>query len=398
MWTTDMKKITSILLCAALVFGTSGCSVSDLFKTEDTGAGSISVVDDSMYLNLGALTEEDDIVTETYTTVKRGDMGANIRDVRVNAYFPNIEYTNFPSTTGTIRYKDITVQTGDYVKVGDVVGHITVEYDKSPLVQKELELKRMQERYATLVEDNEKSLADYLEDVEEQYEDSYERDGKYDDYTHDINMIYYNQKVRQWENTKKAQLERIQEAEDALKEYKETLTVTEVKATKEGWVRWVDNYRTEGDIVNAWDTILIITTSDKVFISLDNYANRLAYGDEVTLSLGGNSTYKARVLSPSAMSSYTSMQTKNVIMEVECNFEDVMFSRGLTISGDTNTMRNVLLVDRNAVTVVEDEFYVTVVREDGTKVKQTFIPGGSDNDYYWVFTGLEEGTVLLCNN
>ena len=58
-------------------------------------------------------------------------------------------------------------------------------------------------------------------------------------------------------------------------------------------------------------------------------------------------------------------------------------------------MENVLLVPAEAVTIDKRKYYVTVLGEGGSMTKTQFIPGGGNDEYYWVFDGLQEGTRIV---
>ena len=60
----------------------------------------------------------------------------------------------------------------------------------------------------------------------------------------------------------------------------------------------------------------------------------------------------------------------------------------------TRSEKNVLIVPKSAVTVKDKSAYVTVVKEDGSVEQVSFIPGGSDTNYYWIAEGLEEGMTV----
>ena len=53
-----------------------------------------------------------------------------------------------------------------------------------------------------------------------------------------------------------------------------------------------------------------------------------------------------------------------------------------------------LIVPKAAVVNKDKSTYVTVVKGDGSVEQRSFVPGGSDNNYYWVVEGLTEGMTI----
>lgn len=58
------------------------------------------------------------------------------------------------------------------------------------------------------------------------------------------------------------------------------------------------------------------------------------------------------------------------------------------------SMDQVVLVPKGAVETTNGYTYVNVVMEDGSVVRKNFVAGGSNNNYYWVIQGLDEGMTI----
>jgi len=94
---------------------------------------------------------------------------------------------------------------------------------------------------------------------------------------------------------------------------------------------------------------------------------------------------------------YMVVQVTSEIPEELLNMGNQLLGMPVTVTGNTEEIQNVTIVDRKAVELEEGEYYVQLM-EDG-QVKKRFVTLGSANNngngsVVWIVDGIEEGDEL----
>ena len=217
----------------------------------------------------------------------------------------------------------------------------------------------------------------------------------------------------------------IEEAKGELDSLTEVGEVYEVKADRAGFVNFENIYPAGKEL---WDGAYIchILDNKHVYVEAERQADQFHYGMEVELNTSvGKVT--ARVVSGGSWALYGNLESSravksesNGIYTYEDWYEYVYGKRNdnssraifllefeedvsdkatgftnMKLQGNLKTIENVITIPKKAVTEENEQYYVTVLKEDGGLLKTEFIPGGSNGDEYWVLEGLTEGMQIV---
>lgn len=378
--------VTAILTAASL--GMAGCGESGSVFT-DAGTDVVLTPDMSQYLDLSVLSEEGDeeegwnsygTYTLTYGTFSTqiATMRANVRMLETNCV--RAEYK-----VGTMRLKQLLVEKNQYVTAGTPVAEVSMETDTMELEELERKLLRLQERYAA-------AHADFLERQEEREENFARWDPQ-----RSIDKIHYNQAQIDFDQTTISYAQQIADLQEQIEELKELAGQTQILAKQDGYVLDVALLQKGQKLENG--TVLIqMVPADKIYLEFTDRLQHYGYGNQVTLLAGDArqaKSYDAAIVS--AVSRVLSSQWDRNVTRLDGDYDisELLGHGPFNVTGETSVMENVLLIPAEAVTAEKQKYYVTVLNEDGSMTKTQFIPGGSNDEYYWVFDGLEEGTRIV---
>lgn len=319
------------------------------------------------------------------------------------------EYINTRTTSGSVgfsitsdlywdksdcRYQEVNVEKGSYVSEGDVLMKFTTDDSEIALEEKQLNLKRLQEDYSISRSDKQKEIATAKEGL-----------AGLESYDYQIAQLQVNKLQTSYEQycyETEYQIAQIQKEIEEIQEEMERNTIT---APYDGIVEWVTTY-TIGDKVPEYTTLISMYSTDKIAIKAENPGNVFAYNQEVTLTgraqslevqLEGRIVSAANILPLELQSEYMVVQITSEIPEEVMELGIDLLGATVSISGNTEEIQNITIVDRKAVELEDGDYYVQLM-EDGI-VKKRFVTIGCANNngngsIVWIVDGVDEGDEL----
>ncbi len=377
------NRKTAIVLALALGLTCAACGTSE-------SAAANSGVAKENYLNTEALNNQGGQLEagqyQVYTlekgTFTEEALGQTLDRAYINA---TIAYIELPCEEA--RFAAYAANHFVYVNEGDLLATFYAEVDGIALEQAELDLQRLEERFAQAeVEHTEKAEELRVEQITEP-----------DGYGKQIIGIEREQEELNWANTKRIYEQNIKNVKKTIKELKETGSVIEVYSPADGIAIPTRGYAA-GMKVKDGDYLCHIVPVDEYYVAADKRTDLYNYGMEMTFKTRAGAA-TGTVISADSKVLYGNLDANEVIFSIEANDvvtqDDLNASRGLAFEGNAKTVENVILIPKTAVTVEGDECFVTVLKDDGSLLKTEFIPGGSNTEYYWVFDGLTEGMRII---
>ena len=381
------RMIKAALLLGFSCFFLQACSLENPLKSTDLES---SIVDKSMYLNTKVLDESVDNSSDlTTTTIKKGTF-YNEFSSKAELFFPNSKLIIAKSEYGDVVFEEFAVEEGAYVQKDDCIAKVHIESDSIGITQKELELQRLQE--SIVVKEAEWVIWD------KETQDDIKK--MTDHYEYEIALLNYHATVTLHDQERESILDSIADLEVIITDLKAAAQVSEIVAPITGFV-WELEDIASGDVLKQDISLSKVVMLDCIYLKVESASSLLTYGKQVDIIVkkGGDIlSLTGEVISLSDMNLLKSMQTEAAYIKVEVDPNTVIgvgWVSLINVTAKTRKMDNVLLIEKDAVTVDNDITYVTVLEEDGSLVKKGFISGGNNNTYYWVLSGLEEGTKLV---
>lgn len=384
------KRITAMLLGLAMTISLAGCESSGTLVT-DTGSGKKQDIELEDYLKTDVLEQEEQTVDSLYTvlTLEKGTFEEEALKQILKRSYLNVPTIRLSMEGLTASFGEYVADYMQYVEEGDVIATVYTDIDEIAVEEARIKLQRLQERY----QEAETQMQEDLEDITEQ------RGLIYNDYKRAVQDIRYSQRQLDWEYTKYSYESQIEEAKEELEKLTQIGAVYEVKAETAGYVYYTTKY-SAGKELKDGDYICHIMNSNVVYAATASQADQFHYGMQVIFD-NRNGLTPAAVVNGGSWALYGNLDTEQVIFRL--NFEqdvaelDKTGLNNLVLKGNLKTVENVIIIPKAAVTVENDEYFVTVLKEDGTLLKTEFIPGGSNVESYWVLAGLTEGMKIVYN-
>lgn len=384
------NKKLFVLAGIALTFVLGACGSSEKLVT-DTGSSSQKEIGKEEYLDLDALNNPK---TETnqgnykVLTLEKGTFAESALKQTLGRAYINIPTVELEVKEGEVKFGEYLIEGWmQSVESGDVIATIQTEVDELTIEEAELKLTRLKERYQKA----ETKLAEDLEDLK------FERTITYNDYERFVIDVKCKQLQLDWEKAKRNYEKQIADASEKLSDLRESKNSTTVTAPVGGYVIFSTKHAAGKEMENG-DYICHILTSDDFYVQTSNQAEQFAFGMTVNFR-NMDEVVEGTVISGGSPALYGNLDTGKATFSV--GFSDTTPSTNwrqaddLVMEGNLKTVENVVLIPKQAVTVEDDNYYVTVLKEDGNLLKTEFIPGGSNSDQYWVYEGLEEGTQIV---
>ncbi len=355
-----------------------------LYNGEETQYVPVEIgVRDGLYAEvLSGLSEGDKVLSsqvakagKNTAQVERGDYSV---DVEINGflYYPFSEWLTNPVTYGNAYFKEMLVQTDEKISEGQVLCTIEVIPDQIEIDRLNRKISRLQSRLVKLQQTKAENDAKHKTDrsLEQQI---------------DENIRSTSQYQRQ------------------LSKLTEYSGIVEIKAPYAGIVMDATGVKT-GDLLYSGAGLVEIANDSLSYVLVNDEKNQLNYGNEAEIKVSssqGSSVVNGKVVSVSKMCLSKDLTNKFSIVAIPQE-EIAAISGSTLIEGGVwgrnsfkvkvkiRSEKNVLTVPKSAVTLKDKSTYVTVVNEDGSVKNVSFIPGGSDNNYYWIAEGLTEGTTV----
>lgn len=315
-------------------------------------------------------------LTNNTGTVEYGDYEITA-DVGGFLYYPFSEWLTNPANNVTTYVKEILVTNNENVTKGQTVATLEVIPDKVEIDRLSRQINRLQVRLVKLL----KEKAD--KDARNIIDRSLEKD------------ISNNQKKTN-EYLRKL---------NKLKKYSGIIDIT---APYDGIILNAEAVKS-GDLVYEDSNIIQIADSKLSYIILKDDKNQFNYGAAATVYYNdpekGQVTIDGKVATIS--NTYLSKDMVNEYALIGVSKEDAANFRGSSQNSNggwdrnnykvkiaARSMKNVLLVPKAAVTMKDRATYVRVIDKNNEVKLVSFIAGGSDNNYYWVVEGLDEGMTV----
>lgn len=385
------RKKTAVLLGLAMSFLFQGCAAEGGLFT-DTGSGSRQEIDPEDYLNTDVLTGQQaqtaEDVYHVYTLTKGTFVEEALQQTLSRSYI-NVPTVRLSLENVTAQFGEYVAEHMQYVDVGDVIATVYTDVDAIGIEEAEIALRRLEERCQAAEVQMEEDLEDILE----------EKALSYNYYEQQVYDIRYQQRQQDWELEQYRYEKEIREARERLEKLTETGSVYEIKATTAGYVNYTSRYSAGKELENG-DYICHILNSSVVYATTESQADQFGYGCEVIFD-NKNGNTPGRVVNGGSLALYGNLDEEKAIfmLEFEQDLSELnrMTLNNLVLKGNLKTMENVILVPKQAVEAKDGEYFVTVLREDGTLLRTEFIPGGSNPEEYWVYDGLSEGMQIVYN-
>lgn len=408
-------KATVLGLAASLLL--AGCGVMETLVT-DTGSGESQSIAKENYLKTNITQQGQQSIDKLYKvlTLEKGTY-EEVADVQMlKRNYINAPTLRLDVDGREVRFGEYAVQAMDYVEEGDVIATVHVEVDELELEEVKLRITRLQERFLAAEEQKNKDLQEIQKELM--------RIPK--SYKSKILDVRYKQIEWDWEYTKFNYETQIKETKKELEELSRVGAVFEVKADRAGYVDIENRYPSGKEL---WDGAYIchILDNKNVYTVAERQADQFHYGMEVEMDTSvGDVT--ARVVSGGSYALYGNLEPTRAagtggMSALEAAFEayygnDVMSASSsavflldfgeeepdenasfnkLMLQGNLKTIENVIILPLEAVTQQNEQYYVTVLKEDGSLLKTEIIPGGNNGDEYWVLEGLTEGMQIVYN-
>ena len=308
-------------------------------------------------------------------TVTRGDYSIEM-ELNGFLYYPFSEWIVNPAQNGTTYLKEILVSENEKVEKDQVIATIEVVPDQIEVNRLSTQIARLESRLAEL--NVTKAACDAKE------------------------LVSYDLNIKISENERDTKIKRRE-----LQKLNKYSGIVELKAPYSGEIMEIESIK-PGEILEPDAKLVEMAKDSMSYIIVKDEKNQLNYGNSVDItvsSMSGPVTLEGKVATVS--NSCLSKKMVNDFSLIAVSNEQLSLLDGSVlldtgrwdrnnykVSVKSRSEKNVLIVPKMAVTNKDKSTYVTVVKQDGTVERRNFIPGGSDNNYYWIVDGLSEGLTV----
>lgn len=291
-------------------------------------------------------------------------------------FYPFSWWLENPVDTGKAYIKDILVAESQQVSAGETLMTLEVVSDDIEIERCKKRIERLEERLVKL--QAKKAENDGKKIIDRQVEK---------DITANI-----------------AETNRVKRTLEKLSKYSGTV---EIKAPKDGIISEISDHKS-GDLIGEGTKLIQFADSSVRAIVVKDENAQLAYGNQATVEYvdktGTRQSIPGEVITVdnTALSKDLVKDWMLISLPEESGqlFDGSREEKGkwardsFTVIAPVKRVEDVVLVPKQAVSIVKGSYYVNVVNEDGTVTKTGFISGGSDNNYHWAICGLDEGMEI----
>ena len=386
------KKIIALLLGLVMTASLSGCADTSASLVTDTGSGRQQEIPREDYLKTDVLdASKEQTVENLYkvlvlekTTFEERALNQILRRSYLNVPTVNFELEGIKAYFGSY-----AVNPFEYVEKGDLLVTVFTEVDEIALQELQVKLQRLEERYQAAQEQ-------VKEDLEELAYHAYYSGTKHQGW---LFQMQYQQRELDWEYEKYNYETQIADLKEELAKLTQVGEQYDIYAPMEGYVAY-SGRRAAGDEMKEGDYICNLMTSNVVYTSTDAQADQFHYGMDIEFNNQVGLT-PSEVVNGGSWLLYGNLDKGEAIFRLDSEQDISELSNtalnNLVLKGNLKTVENVIVIPKAAVEVDGEEYFVTVLKEDGTLLKTEFIPGGSNVESYWVFSGLTEGMKIVYN-
>lgn len=327
-------------------------------------------------LKVGDMVLSSNTVKKTKKTEKvtRGDYSINV-ELPGYLYYPFSEWLVNPAQNGTVYLKEVLVEENEKVTKDQVLATIEVVPDKIEIERLNTQISRLQSRLAEM------NVTKAACDAQ--------------------GLISYELNIKIAENERDTKIKKREL--DKLNKYSGIINIT---APYDGAVVQIADIKA-GDIIQPDGNIVEMANDSMSYIIVKDDRNQLNYGNDAQITVSGAKgpiTIQGKVVTINNICLSKNMANEYSLIAVsqeEMNqLEGSVLNQGkwnrnnYKINVRIRDEKNVLIVPKAAVVNKDKSTYVTVVKGDGSVEQRSFVPGGSDNNYYWVVEGLTEGMTI----
>lgn len=393
------RRIQNVLLLLLLAVCCSACGGTDKLIT-DTGSSGQKEISREEYLNVDALsTQAGQTLSGQYKiyTLQTGTFEETALNQTISRVYINTVAVRLETEEKYVRMGEYKANYMEYVEAGDVIATIYVERDEIAIEEAELKVSRLKEKLAQAEADMQKELAEQEKQKKELIA-KLEKEGEPTDGSEvKIMDIRYQQSQLSWEYERQGYEQEIQDAEEALAKLKGKGDFFQITAPVAGYVIYDMKYVSDCIMEDGY-YICDILADDTFYAGTDKQGELFGFGMPMTFTtLTGEVT--GRVISGGTKALYGNLNTGQTVFALDyegTNTAGIQTNnQSFVMKGNIRTVDNVVLVPKQAVTVADGEYFVTVLKEDGSLLKTEFIPGGSNDTYFWVWDGLTEGMQII---
>jgi multidrug efflux pump subunit AcrA (membrane-fusion protein) len=318
--------------------------------------------------------------------VKRGDFYNEI-NVKADISYQKQEMVTMEDNYGELHFEKFEVVIGQKVQQGDVIASVSIKQDGVLLEEKELLLKRLQERMDEKAEEFLEEKRDLTENLR------YYHNPK----QHKIEEIKIQLKELDFQNSQNDMQRNITELMEEIAEIKEAYELKEIRATSSGKITSLATL-IGGEVLNQGFLLAVISSEEDFLLKVNNETGVLRYGQQLQVRNASDSQekyFRGIVVSPSVQAVTGSLKKSDAYIKIiDAEFADFIGMHFL-ISGYTKEIKNVLLVEERAVVLEDGETFVYLQNEDKSITKVGFTAGGNNKSYYWVLDGLQENMEII---
>lgn len=379
------KKITSVIGILILTMMLGGCGSS-----KGTDAGDDGNIDKKEYLNTEALEnyrQSDEAMTYKVHTLEQGTFSESVLNQSMEWRTLNIPTVRVEVENADIRFGEYQVRMFQQVEAGEVLATVLSEADDIAIDEARLKVQRLQERY----EDAKAKQTEDLEDI------LLNRSMIYNDYERAVADIQYKQSEMDFAIKARDYEYQIEQATKNLNDLLANQTQKEIKSPTAGFV-FFETRQASGKELKTGDYICTIVNVEDFYLWTDKQNDLFGYGMQFDFSNGVDKP-TGIVINGGSKMLYGNLDKGNTYFQATYkganSLEDRIRGEALKISGNVKEIQNVVLVPKSAVSQTENGYFVTVLTEDEKLITTEFLPGGSNDEYYWVLKGLSEGMKVI---
>ncbi len=291
---------------------------------------------------------------------------------------------------GTMIFDELISSTGKFVEAGDVIAKVHIDVKESDLTELRLSRQRMQER---------------LEDDRTRYAKK-ERETEIDAYEiedfHDRGVA-----LREREELKEFHKQDIENRTKEIEKVSEQIAkmeaaaaMKEITAPISGYIRDV-GVLVPGRVIPSETMVAVLEPQKSDIVWVNNSGNEFRYGKEVEV-ICANTTEEEKftgvVITPSLMSVAEQATDRKACIKLdeECvKYLETAMVNSIKAKVNVVEQEDAVMVKINALEADDEDFYATVIQENGSFLKKKVIVGGMSGEYFWVLEGLQENDRVV---
>ena len=388
MYLLKIKKICiyGIILVMALCWF-SGCDNSPKLDTETQKLlEDIATKDDAIIIDNAEAMES----KVRLTNVIRGDLLSELT-VKAEFYYPIAHDVFFELGEMGAVFVEYLCSVGDFVQKGDPIA--SIEYNVN-----HVELEKMKLNQLNTVNNYKKEKSAKRQRLDEQRS---RLESLSDPDQIAIESIHLSYLEEEYSNYIESMEEVIADIDKSIKEYEEKMGVCYIYTPVSGVITETSELKRGSKIYNGHFCAKITSMEEEPYLVVENEHGAFRYNMKVDLTVTdkdrkGTETLKGRVVSELELTygpAWYLAKNYAVIELLEGDMKE-LYDKTVRATCYPRYMKDVLLVSKDAVSLDASEPYVMVQTDEGI-YKKKFVSGGANDDYYFVFDGLEEGITVL---